>query len=91
MRKLILKILKIAYARKGYKVDWLSKLPQVCTMKSSVDPGGPRGRKWPKLQEAYKALVNSDGFAGAHSADADAKACLDILCALERKGAKLVS
>ncbi len=60
-------------------------------MKSATDHCGFQKKKWPKLQEAYKALVNSDGFTGAHSADADAKACLEILRALEKKGAKLVS
>lgn len=58
-----------------------------CTMKSTTQickipsPKGP-GYKWPKLIEAYKALVDRNGFKGAHNALADVNACEAIFWSL---------
>lgn len=74
--------------------DFLAK-PNICTMLSSTNvvqipsPKIPGKWKWPTLQEAYKALVNSEGFEGAHSAGADCMACHRVLCALEDRGVEL--
>lgn len=74
-----IRIMKAQFARMKRDVsDWNSK-PTYCTMKKatpvlriSSDRGG---FKWPKLQEAYKLLVDPAGFEGAHDALADVRAC----------------
>lgn len=54
-----------------------------CTMQATTNilkipsPWG-RGYKWPKLMEAYIALINPEGFDGAHGAKADASAVREI-------------
>lgn len=52
-----------------------------CTMMTSTDIckiPGPRGNKWPKLNEAYPFFMNGEQFKGAHNALADVNACGDI-------------
>ncbi len=74
-----IRIMKAQFARMKRDVsDWNSK-PTYCTMKKATpvlriasDRGG---FKWPKLQEAYMALVDPAGFEGAHDALADVRAC----------------
>ena len=87
-----LKILKIAYARLGKLEQFTSKIqskPQFCTMLATTDivkipnPRGRGGYKWPKLDEAYRVLVNPSGFAGAHDAFEDVKACREVFYSLE--------
>lgn len=89
------KIMRFAYHRAGFDYSELDKIKRVCTMKTTTPmlklPGKWRGSfKWPKLQEAYKALVNEEGFGGAHSADADTMACWKVLRELERRGVELL-
>ena len=84
-----MKMLKTAYARLGKdeKFTEVASKSQFCTMQSTTDivkMPGRRGYKWPKLQEAYKALVNPRGFEGAHDAMADVKACRQIFYALKK-------
>ena len=71
----------------------LESTPLFCTMKTSTDvlriPGRFGGFKWPKLIEAYKELVDPAGFADAHDALADTRACAAILFALEDQGIML--
>ena len=86
-----LKMLKIAYARAGKVEKFTSEVAsksQFCTMQSTTDIvkiPGRRGYKWPKLQEAYKALVNPQGFEGAHDAMADVKACRQVFYMLKKE------
>ena len=89
-----LKILKIAYARLGKLESFTSKIqskPQFCTMLGTVDivkipsPRGKGGYKWPKLDEAYRVLVNSSGFVGAHDAFEDVKACREVFYSLKKE------
>lgn len=60
-----------------------------CTMRSSTSfcriPGGPRGYKWPKLQELHKVLFGSQ-YESAHDAVADVNACAKCFFELKRKG-----
>jgi len=67
--------------------------PRVCTMISSTEvcklPGKFGKYKWPKLEEAYKILVDPKGFEKAHDAMADTIACLKVLRALEDRGIAL--
>jgi DNA polymerase III epsilon subunit-like protein len=66
--------------------------PRYCTMLSSVDicaipsPHRSGSFKWPKLIEAYKLLVDPEGFSNAHDALADVRACFEILKVLHQKG-----
>jgi len=62
-----------------------------CTMLSLVDvlkiPGKWRGSyKWPRLDEAYKRLVDVGGFEGAHDALVDVQACAEVLWKIEEYG-----
>lgn len=55
-----------------------------CTMKSSTDIlriPGPRGFKWPKLQEAHVHFLGHE-FTGSHDAMADVRACAGIYFAM---------
>lgn len=55
------------------------KLERVCTMETGkfiTKIPGPRGYKWPKLEELHRALYNGQAFDGAHDAGADVKACV---------------
>jgi len=66
-----------------------------CAMLSASNhlkiPGRRPGQwAWPKLQDAYKALVDPKGFEGAHDAMADVKAAAAVTWALEDAGAEIV-
>lgn len=61
--------------------------PHFCTMQASTNvlklPGKfGKGYKWPTLQEAYRFLVDENGFEGAHNAMVDVEACLQVYMAL---------
>ncbi|MFA5184484.1 MAG: 3'-5' exonuclease [Patescibacteria group bacterium] len=62
---------------------------KICTMKSSVQycrlPTARGGYKWPNLSELYNCLF-ATGFAEAHDAVFDVKACADCFFELKRKG-----
>lgn len=58
-----------------------------CTMKAStnvVQIKGPRGFKWPKLQETHKFLFGEE-FEGAHDAMADVRACKRVFIELKKR------
>lgn len=61
-----------------------------CTMQSSTNlcalPGRGSGYKWPKLIEAYRLLVDPNGFDGAHDALADVMACAKLYFKLKELG-----
>ena len=89
-----LKLLKIAYTRMGKLEIFTSKIqskPQFCTMLATTDivkipnPSGRGGYKWPKLDEAYRVLVDSSGFSGAHDALEDVKACREVFYSLKKE------
>lgn len=76
-----------------YDLSTYRQLPRICTMLSSTELcklPGKYGYKWPKLEEAYKLLVDPEGFEGAHDALADVKACWKLLSKLEDGGVRLV-
>jgi len=86
------KIMSYAYQRAGVSMERFTRLPHVCTMRTAtpiLKIFGPRGYKWPKLIEAYRSLVDPEGFSSAHTADADTMACWKILVALEMRGVEL--
>lgn len=77
----------------GLSLDTFRKIPRVCTMLSTIEVcrlPGKRGFKWPKLEEAYRMIVNSEGFEGAHDAMADVKACNELLGKLQQMEIKLI-
>lgn len=97
------KVMRCAFAQTNTKIEnseehfnfsSLTSKPNICTMKTSTDllklPGRYGKYKWPKLQEAYRALVDSEGFEGAHSAIEDVRACHRVLRALEARNVELV-
>jgi DNA polymerase III epsilon subunit-like protein len=58
-----------------------------CTMRTATDVcriPGPRGYKWPNLQEAHRFFFN-EGFEGAHDAMADVRACARVYFELNRR------
>jgi DNA polymerase-3 subunit epsilon len=77
-------IMQIGYLREGFGASQFDQKRRFCTMQNSTDickipnPKRPGSYKWPSMQEAYKILVNSEGFKGAHRAMADAQACLSV-------------
>lgn len=92
-----LDVVSRAYGLLGHSPEGLRSKPRVCTMKSSTKivglPPSPGRRepKWPKLQEAYKALVDINGFHGAHDAMIDVNACYRVLIALQEKRVELIA
>lgn len=87
-----MKIIAREFAVHGTEVEWPET--KICTMRSAAAPvANKSGEKntWPRLERAYKVLVDENGFSNAHSALADTMACLAILRALEEAGEELVT
>lgn len=62
---------------------------QTCTMIAATKVlkiPGKYGYKWPKLDEAYKILVDEKGFEGAHDAMNDVMACRAVFYAMKDRG-----
>jgi len=86
-----LKMILPMFRRAGGTGGAVRAKDKICTMQSATDvlelPGKfPGSFKWPSLDEAYRTLVDEDGFEGAHGALADAKATHLVLVALEAGG-----
>ena len=70
--------------RAGYSPTVFEGRQKFCTMMSLVpiaqipNPNGRAGFKWPKLDEAYRKIINPVGFGNAHNALADVNACADL-------------
>lgn len=82
-------IIRAAYSREGADSSILQTKDQFCTMRTATNVckiSGPRGYKWPTLQEAYRHLVDPAGFSGAHNAEIDVEACSRVKKALEKVG-----
>ncbi|MCK4640627.1 MAG: 3'-5' exonuclease [Candidatus Marinimicrobia bacterium] len=80
------RIMKIAFCRVGMECEKLNEIDKLCTMLKSTPMlklPGKSGYKWPKLEEAYKILVDKDGFEKAHRASYDVEACREIMLAIE--------
>ncbi len=87
------KMLENAYAFEGIQYP---RYQTYCTMKATtnickiphLNPN--RGRndafKWPKLIEAYKIMVDEEGFDGAHDAMVDVIACSKLFKVLHDQG-----
>ncbi len=77
-----------------YDISKFREKGRVCTMHSTTNlcrlPGKYGKFKWPKLEEAYKMIVDPKGFEGAHDAMIDVIACWKVLQKLEEKGLPLL-
>jgi DNA polymerase-3 subunit epsilon len=71
----IMRIAAKRYADEALIERWADKATHGCTMMDSKEPMGMS--KWPKLSEAYKHFTGKP-LENAHSAMADARACLDV-------------
>lgn len=86
-----LDMLNIEYSRLNRVEKFTSEIKTkeaFCTMKAATNitklPGRIAGQyKWPKLDEAYRALVNPMGFTGAHDALNDVRACRELFYKLK--------
>jgi len=82
-----LKVMRGELRRRGLP-DRFDETYSFCTMKASTPIckiPGPRGNKWPKLQEAYSFFFNEQ-FDNAHEALADARACAAVFKRLNELG-----
>ena len=76
-----MRVMAAAYRRANE--PWpFEEINTYCTMIQATNvcrlPGKYGGYKWPTLDEAFRILVNPDGFSGAHDAMVDVKACRDV-------------
>jgi DNA polymerase III epsilon subunit-like protein len=76
------------YFRSGRKKSPIAAQTLVCTMRGSTEycalAGGPRGYKWPTLQQLHQRLFGA-GFAAAHDAVTDVGACAKCFFELKRR------
>lgn len=70
----------------------LNGMKSFCTMEATTPickiPSAFKGRgpyKWPKLDEAYRILIDPEGFSGAHDALKDVNACRAVYYALQNE------
>lgn len=84
------KVMKANYHRLGIETSIFDNSPFLCTMLKTTEiakiPGKYGKFKWPQLIEAYKVLIDPEGFEGAHDAMVDTKACMEIYRYLVKKG-----
>jgi DNA polymerase III epsilon subunit-like protein len=77
------------FFRAGHKNDPIQSKTLCCTMRSSTDfcriPGGPRGYKWPTLDQLHRKLFGV-GVESAHDASTDVRSCAKCFFELKRRG-----
>lgn len=89
------RIIRIAMKRYGYSdadlIEWAAKDKHFCTMRESKEIVGALTDKGslknPNLSEAYQYFYG-EGFEGAHTALADATACMKVYWALTSRAEK---
>lgn len=82
-------IMQVQYFRSNIPIIQLFTKERICTMKITTNIlkiPGRFGYKWPRLDEAYKILVDEKGFEGAHDAMIDVKACREVFYKLLDQG-----
>jgi DNA polymerase-3 subunit epsilon len=80
------KVMKTAFYRCRSVVHPAKTLIEYCTMRTAtpiLKLPGKFGHKWPTLDEAYRVLVDPEGFEGAHDALNDVKACRAVYYKLQ--------
>ena len=82
-------MMQIEYTRLNQSFETLLTTRQFCTMHATTDicklPGRYGKYKWPKLDEAYRHLVDKDGFASAHRAKFDVMATRKLMVAIDNR------
>ena len=81
--------------RLGGGIPYWENVPHFCTMLTlepimKLPAKWGKGYKWPNMDEAYRAYVDTDGFDGAHDAMNDVQATAEVLFAIERMSIPLV-
>lgn len=87
------RLIEILATRSARPTREIAPKPVCCAMLTAAPvlaiPGKYGQFAWPKLQAAYKTLVNPEGFDGAHDAMADVRATAEVVWALEDHGVEL--
>ena len=82
-------MMQIEYTRLNQSVETLVTTRQFCTMHATTNicklPGRYGKYKWPKLDEAYRHLVDKDGFDSAHRAKFDVLATRKLMTAIDNR------
>lgn len=77
------------FFRAGRTTNPIESKTRCCTMRQATDfcriPGGPRGYKWPTLDQLHRTLFGV-GLEAAHNAIADVRACATCFFELKRRG-----
>jgi DNA polymerase-3 subunit epsilon len=83
------RVIGAEFFRAGREKNPIEAKTRYCTMRESTDfcgiPGGPRGYKWPTLDQLHRTLFGV-GVEGAHNAVADLRACATCFFELKRRG-----
>ena len=80
-------VLAAEFLRQGWSPPFAPG-SMICTMKAGTDCcqlPGPRGYKWPTLEELYEHLFGTS-FGGAHDAGVDVAACACCFFELKNRG-----
>ena len=88
-----LNVIRAAYIRsyspETSEAQHFEELDIFCTMLKATDvcklPGRGKRYKWPTLNEAYRVLVDVEGFEGAHDALNDVRACRGVYYELKKR------
>ena len=82
------RVMLTAYHRENIDSSELVNKKSYCTMLESTPllkiptTNGYSGFKWPTLQEAYQYFINPSGFSGAHNAQVDVDALIEVFRAM---------
>lgn len=83
------RVVRAEFYRAGRRMSPFVGKKLYCTMRSSTGlckiAGGPRGYKWPTLEELHYSLFNT-AFESAHDAAADVRACVKCFFELKHRG-----
>jgi DNA polymerase-3 subunit epsilon len=83
------RVIGAEFFRAGRMRNPIESKTRYCTMREATDfcriPGGPRGYKWPTLDQLHRTLFGV-GVEAAHNAIADVRACAACFFELKRRG-----
>lgn len=80
------KVMKTAFHRSSSLSHPQTTPIEYCTMRTAtpiLKLPGKFGHKWPTLDEAYRVLIDPNGFEGAHDALNDVRACRAVYYKLQ--------
>jgi DNA polymerase III epsilon subunit-like protein len=83
------RVMSAEFIRTDLPRELFSQPRKLCTMEWSTEycqlPGGPRGFKYPNLNQLHQKLFN-EGFDGAHDAMNDVRACARCFFEMQKRG-----